>query len=282
MSSASFSQNFYYNDRWYDKDLIVEIGSSFGGMYSLADVGKKEYNAFFPARLDYKSTRFNGGLYGGILYRDLVGARLEVNIGSVSAGDSTGSLNRQYRNLSYRSKIIEIALVTELHPLTLTNWEQLPAISPYLIAGLGWFKFNPKAKYRGEWVELQPLSTAGQGFAEFPHLQPYKLSSVYIPFGIGFKYDITPKIAARFEIVERFTFTDYLDDASDEFIDPAIFDRYYSPEKAEMVKTLANRYLEKYPEKKLIGAVRGGMGTDDKYVTLNFKLALMLGRERIR
>jgi hypothetical protein len=280
-AQTSFSQYYYYNDKWYDRDLIWEIGGSFGGMYSITDVGKKQFNAFLPSRLDYKSTKANGGIYAGLLYRDLIGARLEINIGSVSAGDSTGSLNRQFHNLSYRSKITELALVTEVHPLTLTNWEQLPAISPYIIAGLGWFKFNPKAKYKDKWVELQPLGTAGQGLPEFPELQPYKLSSVCIPFGIGFKYDITPKIAARFEIVERFTFTDYLDDASAKFIDPDLFYKYYTPEKAEMVKTLGNRYLEKYPNKKLIGAVRGGTATTDKYLTINLKLAIMFGRERI-
>ena len=41
-------QYYYYNSKYYDNDLIWEIGPSFGGMYSLADVGKKQYNAFFP------------------------------------------------------------------------------------------------------------------------------------------------------------------------------------------------------------------------------------------
>jgi hypothetical protein len=49
-----------------------------------------------------------------------------------------------------------------------------------------------------------------------------------------------------------------------------------------MVKVLANRYMEKYPDKNLIGAVRGGMGTKDKYLSVNLKVGVMLGRERIR
>jgi hypothetical protein len=277
VSLSSFSQYYYYNDKYYDKDLIWEVGASFGGMYSLADVGKKKYNAFLPGRLDYKSTKANGGIYVGVLYQNLIGGRLELTYGSVSGSDSTGSGNRKIRNLSYRSDIREIAVIGEFHPLTLTNWETLPAISPYFLGGIGWFSFNPQAKYNGQFVDLQPLNTAGQGFAEFPERKPYRLSEVCLPFGIGFKYELSHLFTARFEIVERYTFTDYLDDASASYIDPALFYQYNTPEKAAMVEALANR--SNIP---LIGVVRGGTATKDKYLTINLKLGLTLGRELIR
>ena len=276
-SLSSISQYYYYNDRYYDKDLMWEVGASFGGMYSLADVGKKQYNAFIPGRLDYKSTKANGGIYVGALYQNLIGGRLEITYGSVSGTDSTGSPDRKVRNLSYRSDIREIAVLGEFHPLTLTNWETLPAISPYLLGGIGWFSFNTQTTYKGQLVDLQPLNTAGQGFEEFPERKPYRTSAVCLPFGIGFKYELSHLFTARFEIVERYTFTDYLDDASASYIDPALFYQYHNPEKAAMIDALANRST-----KNLYGIVRGGTATKDKYLTINLKLGLTLGRERIR
>lgn len=276
-NAKSQGQYYYYNNKYLDNDVIWEFGLSAGGMYSLTDVGKKQYSAFIPGRLDYKSTKFNGGVYAGVLYRNFIGARLEATYGSVYAVDSTGSPDRKVRNLSYRSDIREVSLIGELHPLELTNWEKLPAVAPYLIGGVGWFSFNPQAKYGDDWVDLQPLRTAGQGFAEFPERQPYKLSAVCIPFGVGFKYDISPVISSRFEIVERFAFTDYLDDASAGYIDPELFYNYFSADKAEMAAELSNR-----SGRNLSSISRGGQMTKDKYLTINFKIGFMLGRERIR
>ncbi|HEX8332070.1 MAG TPA: DUF6089 family protein [Segetibacter sp.] len=274
---SSFSQYYYYNNKFYDSDVIWEFGGSFGGMYSLTDVGKKQYNAFLPGRLDYKTTKANGGIYAGVLYQNLIGARIEITYGSVSGADSTGSPDRKVRNLSYRSDIREVAFIGEVHPLTLTNWEHLPAISPYLVGGIGWFSFNPQANYKGRWVNLQPLNTAGQGFEEYPESKPYRLAAICLPFGVGFKYDLSPLFAARFEIIERYTFTDYLDDASAPYIDPEVFYTYFAPEKAALAEALANR-----SNRSLKGIVRGGMQTKDKYLTINLKLAMMLGREKIK
>jgi len=38
-----------------------------------------------------------------------------------------------------------------------------------------------------------------------------------VPFGVGFKYAISPKTNLNFEIVHRFTTTDYLDDVSTQY-----------------------------------------------------------------
>jgi len=276
VGKPAIGQYYYYNNKYFDSDIIWEIGGSVGGMYSLADVGKKQYSAFLPARLNYKSTKLNAGIYAGVLYQNLAGVRLEVTYGSVAGADSMGSPDRKVRNLSYRSDIREVALVGEFHPLTLTNWENIPSLSPYIIAGVGWFSFNPQASYNNRWVNLQPLNTAGQGFEEFPKRKPYSLSSFCVPFGIGARFELSPLFSTRFEIVERYTFTDYLDDASAHFIDPELFYKYYSPEKAALAEALANR------SGKTIGGVRGGTKTKDKYLTLNVKLAMTLGRERIK
>ncbi|MEO8734182.1 MAG: hypothetical protein ABI373_07615, partial [Flavobacteriales bacterium] len=49
----------------------------------------------------------------------------------------------------------------------------------YLFAGVGAFHFNPQAQYKGNWVDLRPLGTEGQGLPGGP--VEYSLTGVCIP-----------------------------------------------------------------------------------------------------
>jgi hypothetical protein len=252
-------------------------------MNSLTDVGQKGSSSAFPLfQADFSSSKINGSIYGGVLFKSTIGARLELTVGSVSGDDKKGTPNRQLRNLNYKSTIKELSLITELHLINLFTGENLYKFSPYLMGGIGGFAFNPKTAYNGETIELQPLNTEGQGFKEYPGRAPYKLTSICLPFGLGFKYEATPVITARFEVLGRYAFTDYLDDASDSFIDPTLFANYFTPDKATMAQDLAHRYREINPNENMQGISRGGVGTKDKYMTINFKIGYTIGRERIR
>lgn len=44
ISSASYSQSFFYDDKYYDADILWEGGISFGLMNGLADVGEHKGN----------------------------------------------------------------------------------------------------------------------------------------------------------------------------------------------------------------------------------------------
>ncbi|HEX8332071.1 MAG TPA: DUF6089 family protein [Segetibacter sp.] len=281
--NSTFCQYFFYNDRFYDKDLLWEAGASLGLMNSLTDVGQIKSSSSFPLfQADFRSSKLNGSIYWGALYKNTIGARLELTVGSVSADDKKGTVSRQLRNFSYQSSIKEIALIGELHLLTIINGESLYKLSPYLQGGLGMFAFNPKTKYNDELVELQPLNTEGQSFTEYPGRTPYKLSALCMPFGIGLKYEVSALITGRFEILGRYAFTDYLDDASKGFIDESLYDKYFTPEKAAIAKALSHRYKEVDPTANLTGISRGGVGTKDKYMSINLKIAYTIGRERIR
>src|SRR5436190_29316 len=66
--------------------------------------------------------------------------------------------------------------------------------TPYMFGGLSLFHFNPKAKYKDEWVLLQPIGTEGQGTAQYSSRDLYKRTNVALTFGGGLKF----KIARRF------------------------------------------------------------------------------------
>ena len=83
---------------------------------------------------------------------------------SVQAYDSLGKNDFQInRNLSFRSRIIEVAgsLQFNFFDYEIGN-DETPA-TPYIFAGIALYNFNPKAEATGEWVELRPLGTEGQG-----------------------------------------------------------------------------------------------------------------------
>ncbi len=75
----------------------------------------------------------------------------------------------------------------------------------------------------GEWVDLKPLRTEGQGL--IPGREEYKLTQLNIPMGIGVKYFLTETFHVSSEVLHRKTFTDYIDDVSTNYVDPDIFTR---------------------------------------------------------
>jgi hypothetical protein len=155
------------------------------------------------------------------------------------------------------------------------NFELVPFVSPYVIAGVGWFHFNPQAELKGKWVDLQPLSTEGQGFAEYPDRKPYTLSQFNIPLGLGIRYEMTGMFNVRLEFIHRRLFTDYLDDASTKkYIDPTLFAKYLSPDKAANARALYNRSLDGS-----IPIFRGHSQNNDAYMSVSLKVGIVLGRE---
>jgi hypothetical protein len=142
-----------------------------------------------------------------------------VLLGSIEAADKW---NRDYlkpRNLSVSSSILEFHTGFELTVLDFSSKK----FSPYLYGGLAVFHFNPWTKdSKGEKVYLKPLSTEGQGLTQYPSQKLYQLTQLALAFGGGFKFAISEKLAIGFEINQRKTFTDYLDDVSSHYVDPSV------------------------------------------------------------
>lgn len=280
------AQYYYYNDNYYDKDIIWEIGGSVGAMNGITDVGSKKGSKLFPlSQVDFKSTGFNLSFYVSAIYQNIVGLRLEATWGSVAGADSNGAQPK--RNLSFRSPVNEIAGMIEFHPLMLWYNDEAPVFSPYIALGLGYFSFNPQAKLNGSWINLQPLRTEGQGFPETAGYMdmdgPYKTKALAGIFGGGIKYELSPLVTIRAEVLYRYTNTDYLDDVHGVYIDPVWFDNNLSPINAALAKQLYDRSVEKpsdFPSHNK--APRGNPETNDSYFTFNLKLGISLGRERIR
>lgn len=189
----------------------VHIGV-FGGLAAYnGDVTDK----LFPKKVT------NGAIGLTVNYEvlDQIMVRAGLTYSIVGGADRfSNDANARLRNLSFETSIIEFSAVGEYYLLNLYDRRY----SPYAFAGLAVFKYNPYA-YNGnsQKIYLKPLSTEGQGLSGYPDRKQYSLTQFAIPFGGGIKFAVTENLRVGAEVGLRKLFTDYLDDVSTFYIDPA-------------------------------------------------------------
>ena len=300
LTTGLFTQaqnSYFYNNTYYDNPLTFEAGISFGPMNSLTDIGGRQgLGTRGPKDMNIKSTTFSGGIYFGAIYKHWLGFRLEGTTGEVKSNDSllkgvvspNKAIGRYNRNLSFRSPIREVSFLMEFHPVdffrTFDPYNPEVVFSPYLIGGVGYFHFNPQAKLNSQWIDLRPLHTEGEGFAEYPNSKEYSLNQMNFSYGIGLAYEVSPKIDLKIEYVSRILQTDYLDDLHGRYIDPSLFAKYLSGNNLTNALLLYKRIRPDAVANQTtqsIGSIRGNPNNNDSYFTVNLKIAFIIGRERI-
>jgi hypothetical protein len=182
--------------------------------------------------------------------------------------DSKNALVRS-RNLNFKSSIIEWNLTAEVNLLDPETYYGYP----YLWTGIGLFKFNPYTyDNSGKKQFLQPLSTEGQGFPEYPDRKKYSLTQFYVPLGGGWKYNVKGKYSVGFELGVRYLFTDYLDDVSTAYISKSVlFTR-----KGQTAVDLAFRSTSPNNE----GDVRGNPENKDFYFIGGLQFTKYLNKKK--
>lgn len=166
-----------------------------------------------------KETRPALGLFMRYNLNDYVALKAFGNYASIAGEDANADdADIQLRNLSFRSTLVEIGFAGEFNLSGYQPYALEKVFSPYFFVGISAVLFNPKAKYEGEWVALQPLGTEGQGLAAYPEREAYNRTTFAIPFGFGFKYALTDQLNLGLELGARRTFTDYLDDVSGTYV----------------------------------------------------------------
>lgn len=288
------AQYYFYDNNYYDNPLIFEVGGSVGVMNCLTDLGgNKGVGKKFVKDLNLGKTNFAGSIYLCATYQYMFALRLEATFGQVKADDKVlakvkeTTFGRYERNLNFKSRITDFMLAFEAHPLYIFNSnkedKEPPLFSPYLLAGVGFFSFKPQTTINNRTVDLQPLSTEGQGFAEYPDRKPYKLNQVSIPFGAGIKYDLSSTLNIKAEFVYRKLNTDYLDDVSSTYIDPTLYANYFTGAKLTNALLLNDRQYELDPSHITNeGDQRGNSKDKDAYFTFGIKLGYTFGREKIK
>ncbi len=185
----------------------LELGFTVGASTYQGDIN------FSRSRLSMQGAKLQRGMHLAWHMSDYYALKMRWTTGSISADDRYSLDNwRRYRNLHFRSSIQEVAMIHEIELFDIVKFFRKYNIKPYFSIGLAWFRFNPQAQYKGEWIDLHPLSTEGQGIIS--GVQPYSLNQISIPLTIGIKYFLRDDLYFGIEVGPRMTFTDYLDDVS--------------------------------------------------------------------
>lgn len=190
-------------------------------------------------------------------------ARALLSYSILTAADKNNkSLALQQRNLSFQTNLWELEIGAQYNLFSLNDrwW------TPYVFAGIAPFHIKPFAlDNSGSKVFLQPLSTEGQGFAA--GRKEYKSLQLAIPFGIGAEYALNEDMRVGLELGYRATFSDYVDDVSTTYADPAALLANRGPKSLEM----AYRGTSSYPA---TGSLRGNAKNKDAFyfVQLTFTI----------
>lgn len=156
----------------------------------------------------------------GIFFRkqmtDYIAVRIQGQFAQLGYSDVYNKQNAfdLRRNLSFNTNIWQLGVQGDFNFFRFIPGDGNHRATPYLTLGIGMFSFDPYAYLDGQKYYLRELGTEGQGSAAYPNRKPYNNIAAYIPLGLGYKYNLNPKMNIGFEVVYNFTTTDYLDDVS--------------------------------------------------------------------
>ena len=183
----------------------AQMGWEVGGW-----VGVSNYFGDLNTRFDVSHPGPAGGLIARYNFNNRLCLRFGANYENVGADDANSKNSfENRRNLSFNSHIIEGVAQFEFNFLPYEHGSRDKFFTPYAFAGFSVFHFNPRAKYNGKWVALQPLGTEGQ----FKN-DEYSITNLGLVYGVGMKLDNNADWSLNFELSSRYLFTDYLDDVS--------------------------------------------------------------------
>ena len=169
---------------------------------------------------------------------------------------------RYIRNAHFRNDIYELSLTFtyDLKPSRFIYYKRAN-YTPFIVIGIAGFYHNPMAKapesLGGGWTALRPLSTEGQGLvrssgpnAGTSYGKKYSLFQPAIPIGAGVRFKLNDRTDLSVEVAYRWLFTDYIDDVSKDYANPADL-------PSDLSRAMADRTLEQ------IDARTGGSRVDD-------------------
>jgi hypothetical protein len=214
------------------------------------------------------------GAIGGMLKKDLseyFAYSLNLNYGVISGNDNDFE-HLKARNIHFKSEILEISPQLEFNFFRFGTSPRAHHFTPYVFAGLSYFKFNPKAKLNDEWIRLQPLTTEGQGIVDDVP-KKYNLWQFAVPIGAGVKFSISNRVNLALHSGFRSTFTDYLDDVSGAYADRNLIDEnrggaaaYFSDPSGEVTGIPIGKP----------GKLRGNPDTKDWYIFTGVTLSYII------
>jgi opacity protein-like surface antigen len=274
------------NWRYLRGEISGSIGTSnfLGELGGANDIGSNGITGFKD--LEFKLTRPSFAIGYRYYLSPMFAVKGDLTYALLSGDDAlTEERFRNNRNLHFRSQAIDVSARIEFYPLgeyfghiysnNGVRGSKVRKVSPYVFFGVGGFWFNPKAKYNGEWIALQPLATEGV---------EYKKIAISMPFGAGVKYALSKKMSIGIEFCLRYTSTDYIDDVSANYVDKSNANQMErdlaNPSKGGIPLDANGTYLY---DPTIPGAQRGNSAINDSFLLtmFSFNYKLLEGRRNL-
>lgn len=236
----------------------IDLGINLGGITYQGDISP------LKSRVSIEGAKFNYAAHIGYSFNEIYTLKLAYSSGTIAASDQT-SFNswRKSRNLSFRTDIKEWSLTNEVEVLNVMRFFRKYNLRPFIKFGVAVFNFNPQGLHKGEWYDLRDYSTEGQGLPN-SNQQPYSLTQISIPLGVGVKYSINDYFNISLDITPRITFTDYLDDVSADYPDFELL-RQYKGDLAVALSYKGNLLEDGLPPEMVAMSGRGNSKDNDWY-----------------
>lgn len=249
-----------------------EFRSHIGVVYYQGDLSP------LPIDLSFSKGHLAVGVSGGYNFNKFLSIHARMLKGTLSGSDEDASnTSRRRRNLSFTSPLEEYGLSAEFNFNALFKNLDRYGLKFYYTTGINMYKFNPRTYYNGQWIDLKPLGTEGQGIAGVGEGSDYNLTQYNVPFGIGVKFKIKNRYSFGLELSSRWTFTDYIDDVSTSFVSY----QDLLENNGVLSATLANRtgeYLNTPPISPEPGSIRGDRNDNDWYMYTGMYFSYSLGQ----
>jgi hypothetical protein len=240
-------------------------------------IGSGHYFGDLNTRARINRTKIAANLFFRKNFGNYIALRVSASFVQLGYSDIYNKHNQfmYLRNLSFNSNVWELSLQGDFNFFRFMPGEPVDNFTPYITLGLGVFSYDPYAYLQGQKIFLRPLGTEGQGSALYPDRKQYSSMAICIPFGAGIKYSLNERINIGFEILHRFTNTDYLDDVSKTYVDPAVFPP--NPDGSlSNAQLLSDRSYELGDPIGTPGRQRGNSKQKDQYATAIFYVAFNL------
>ncbi|MFZ9331097.1 MAG: DUF6089 family protein [Chitinophagaceae bacterium] len=182
-----------------------EVGIALGGAHYFGDLNRG---------VGFKNPQLTYGVLAKKQFGPYVALRVAGHYAKLGYADSMVNEKKfpfeKTRNLDFQNKVWEVSVQGDFNFFKYIPGDPEHRFTPYVTLGVGIVKHNPYTFLDGEKVKLQPLGTEGQ----LASGNAYSDQAYCFPLGMGVKYNIVNNLNLGFEIVYRYTNTDYLDDVS--------------------------------------------------------------------
>ncbi len=182
------------------------------------------------------------------------------------------------RNLSFRSVLSEFSVVAEYKFGEFMINSSVTRANFYLFGGFNVYNFNSQGKSAIDsvgWVSLKDITTEGQGLTNYYNTEEFRSTQIGIPLGIGVRWTVDKYTRFAAEAGYRILFTDYLDDVSDNYVNPDVIGSVHGQQSAEFVDR--TRQLHPWLKPNSLGASRGNTnGLNDGYLFVGLSISRVI------